>query len=55
VVAAHWIDYVSWEESKIDVNLTRQAIQDSLPYDEATAFTPEREAGIHAHHGREGY
>jgi hypothetical protein len=55
LVATHWIDYVSWAESKIDVNLSRQAIKNSPPYDEATSFTPEREVGIHAHYGREGY
>ena len=47
--------YVNWAKSKIDVNLTRQAIKDSPPYDSATLFTPEREAGIHAHYGRVGF
>jgi hypothetical protein len=55
LIATRWIDYVNWAESKIDVNLTRQAIKDSPPYDAATSFTPEREAGIHAHYGRVGY
>jgi hypothetical protein len=55
LIATQWIDYVSWAESKIDVNLTRQAIKDSPPYDAAMSFTPEHEAGIHAHYGRVGY
>jgi hypothetical protein len=52
LIAAQWIAYVSWAESKIDVNLCRQAIMDSPPYDAAMPLTPEHEAEIHAHYGR---
>jgi hypothetical protein len=52
LIATQWIHYVSWAESKLDVNLTRQAIKDSPPYDAMMSFTAEQEAGIHAHYGR---
>jgi hypothetical protein len=55
LIATQWISYVSWAESKIDVNLTRQAIKDSPPYEAAMTFTPKHEAEIHAHYGRESY
>jgi hypothetical protein len=54
LIAPEWIGYVSWAESSLSVNLTRQAIQDSPPYDAATALSGEQEAGIHAHYGRVG-
>jgi len=55
LIAPQWIDYVSWAESKVSVDLKRQTIKDSPPYDSATLLSREQEAGIHAHYGRTGY
>jgi hypothetical protein len=55
LIAPQWIDYVSWAESKVSVDLKRQTIKDSPPYDGTVSFSREQEAGIHAHYGRTGY
>jgi hypothetical protein len=55
LIAPQWIDRVDWLDSTVSVGLTREAIQQSPPYDPAIPFDRELEAGIHAHHGRTGY
>jgi hypothetical protein len=55
LIAAQWIDNVSWAESHISVNLTRAAVKASPPFDAAASLTREQEARIHAHYGRVGY
>jgi len=55
LIAPEWIDHVSWAESTVYVDLTRQAVKDSPPYDAATPLGREQEAVIHAHYGRSGY
>jgi len=55
IVAPEWIDGVDWLESKLYINLTRQSIQDSPPYDSNVPLSREQEAGTHAHYGRPGY
>lgn len=55
LVAPRWISDVSWLERRITVDLTRQAIQGSPPYD--LAHLPDRalETLVHEHYGRHGY
>jgi hypothetical protein len=55
LIAPEWIDHVSWPESKVYLDLTRQAVKDSPPYDAATPISREQEAVIHGHYGRPGY
>ena len=55
LVAPEWITEVSWLDRKVMIDLTRQAIQDSPPYD--TAQFPDRaqESRVYEHYGRDGY
>jgi hypothetical protein len=55
LLAPAWISDVSWLQRKITVDLTRQAIRESPPYD--PAHLPDRplETRVHAHYGRNGY
>ncbi len=55
LIAPEWITDVSWLERKVAVDLTRQAIQESPPYD--PALLPDRpgESLIYEHYGRDGY
>jgi sporulation protein YlmC with PRC-barrel domain len=55
LVAPEWIDDVDWPESLLSIDLTRQAIKDSPPYDPEAPLSLQQEAGIHAHYGRASY
>jgi hypothetical protein len=55
IVAPEWIGRVEWSESKLWVDLTRQAIKDSPAYDAAAPLNREQEASIFAHYGHDGY
>jgi len=55
LIAPQWIHNVSWPNQTISVNLTRQAVQGSPPYDSAAQLDREQETGIYEHYGRAGY
>jgi hypothetical protein len=55
IIAPAWIDDVDWLESKLSLDLTRQSIKDSPPYDPNVPLSREHEAGIHAHYRRPDY
>jgi sporulation protein YlmC with PRC-barrel domain len=55
LIAPEWIDDVDWAESKLSIDLTRQAIKDSPHYDPSASLSREQEAQIHTHYGRAGY
>jgi hypothetical protein len=55
LVSPQWIERVSWNESKVFVNLSRDAIQRAPEYTEESLITRDYEAGLHGHYQREGY
>jgi uncharacterized protein YrrD len=55
IIAPEWIDDVNWLDSKVSVDLTRQAVKDSPQYDASKALIREREVETYAHYGRDGY
>jgi hypothetical protein len=55
LVAPRWIKDVSWGERRITVDMTRQSIQGSPPYDAAHLPDRPQETLIHQHYGRHGY
>jgi hypothetical protein len=55
LIAPQWIERVSWAESKVFVNLTREAIQQSPEYAEASLPTPEYEARLLRHYHTQGH
>ena len=55
LVSPQWIQEVSWSESKVFVNLTREAIKESPEYTEKSLLTRDYEAGLYQHYQREGY
>lgn len=54
LVAPRWIDRVSWEESKVYVSLTREAIENAPEYD-PDALNREYEEKLHDHYGQPRY
>ena len=55
LVSPHWIERVSWSESKVFVNLSRETIKQSPEYTEESLLTREYETGLHRHYNRQGY
>ena len=55
LVSPQWIERVSWSESKVFVNLSRDAIKQSPEYTEASLLTRDFETGLHRHYDRPGY
>jgi hypothetical protein len=55
LIAPQWIKNVSWSETTVAVDLTRQAVKDAPPYDSKARLDRTQEMGIHEHYGRPGY
>ncbi|HET7633432.1 MAG TPA: PRC-barrel domain-containing protein [Burkholderiales bacterium] len=55
LIAPQWIQDVSWSDSTVSVNLTRQAVQDAPQYDPAAPPDRAQEMDIYEHYGRPGY
>ena len=54
LVSPKWIERVSWEESKVFVNLSCEAIKGSAAYT-PQSLSREYESELHHHYGRQGY
>jgi hypothetical protein len=52
LLAPDWIHHVGWETEKVAVALSRQAIQDSPPYEPAAMPTDDYLQRLHGHYGR---
>ena len=50
LVATAWVDQFSWEEGRVFVKLTKEAIKHCPLFDE-TSITPQSEADLYRHHG----
>jgi hypothetical protein len=55
VIAPEWIDHVSWAESTVYLDLSREAVRNSPPYEPEAALEREHETSIHTHYGRKPY
>ena len=55
LVSPQWIESVSWDEKKVFINLSREAIKRSPEYTEETLLTRDYEAGLHRHYKRQTY
>jgi uncharacterized protein YrrD len=55
LISTRWIERISWSESKVFINLTRDAIKRAPEYMEGTLITRDREMKLHRHYDREGY
>jgi hypothetical protein len=51
LVSPAWVERVSWEDSKVYVSLTREAIKDAPEYVESVLITREYERELHSHYG----
>ena len=55
LISPHWIERISWTESKVLLNLSRDSIRHSPEYDDNALMTREYEAKLHGHFNRQGY
>ena len=55
LVSPEWIQAVSWSESKVTIDLDRQAIKEAPSYDEGALIDRDAELRIYNHYGRNGY
>ena len=52
LIVPQWVQDISWTDSKVSVNLSRQAIQDAPSYDSAAPFGRKNEDDFFKHYGR---
>ena len=55
LVSPNWIERVSWNKSKVFVNLTREAVKQSPEYTDESLLTRDYETRLHRHYNRQGY
>ena len=55
LVSPQWIERVSWNESKVFVNLLRESVKLSPEYSEESLLTRDYETELHQHYNRQGY
>ena len=55
LVSPQWIQRVSWSESKVFVDLSRETIKQSPEYTEELLLTRDYEDELHLHYNRHGY
>jgi hypothetical protein len=55
LVSPQWIESISWSESKVVVNLSREMIKQSPQYTEESLLTRDYETQLHRHYNRRGY
>jgi len=55
LVSPSWIERISWDESKVFTNLSRQTIKESPEYTEESLLTRDYEIALHHHYDRKGY
>ncbi len=55
LISPQWIDRVSWDQSKVFVNMTRKAIENSPEYSEVALVTRDYESKLYQHYKRQEY
>jgi len=55
LIAPKWIERVSWLESKVFIELSREAIKQSPEFMEESSLTRDYENSLHQHYNRRGY
>jgi sporulation protein YlmC with PRC-barrel domain len=55
LISPRWIERVSWSESKVFINLSREQIKHSPEFTEESMLTRVYESALHRHYNREGY
>jgi len=55
LISTQWIGRISWDEAKVFIHLTREAVKGSPEYSEDSLITRDYEEELHRHYLRERY
>jgi uncharacterized protein YrrD len=55
LISPNWIESISWADSKVIVNLNRQAIKDSPRFDSTTELNRQHEVDVYRHYKSPAY
>jgi hypothetical protein len=55
LISTEWITAVHWNDSTVEVSLTKDAVRSAPPYDPSAGVSRSYETLYHRHHGRRGY
>lgn len=55
LISPQWIDRISWDESKVFVNLSHEAVKKSPEFTKESLLTREYETELHRRYNRPGY
>jgi hypothetical protein len=55
IVAPDWITAVDWNESRVHVEVTKEAVRGAPTYRPGMVMDRDQETALHTHHGRPGY
>ncbi|MBP2667359.1 MAG: PRC-barrel domain protein [Firmicutes bacterium] len=55
LISPRWIERVSWDQKKVVINLSREAIKQTPEYTEESLMTRDYEIELHRHYNRQGY
>jgi hypothetical protein len=55
LISTRWIDRISWEEARVFINMTREAIKQAPEFTDETLITRDHEAKLHRHYNRDFY
>ena len=55
LIVPQWVQNIDWSDSKVSVNLSRQAVQDAPIYDPSVALGRQSEDDYFKHYGRANY
>jgi PRC-barrel domain len=55
LISPTWIDGVHWSDKTVSVDLSRESIKNSPPYDSTVDWSPDQDLSLYRHYGRSGY
>jgi sporulation protein YlmC with PRC-barrel domain len=55
LVASDWICGVTWSDSTVEVDVSREAVRNAPRYEASRPFGRDEESRLYGHHGRPGY
>ena len=55
IISPQWIERISWEESKVFVNMSREEIKQSPEYSDDLLLSRDYEEQLYQHYKRKGY
>lgn len=55
LIAPQWVKEVRWSDQSVSVDLARDSVKHSPPYESTFEVNRQREMGLYDHYGRSGY